>query len=276
MGNYQEKHASGKRAGSRHGRQRKTPLIVAFLVLLVATGIFLFLNRNPKTEPDAAEPSTDYSANIAVESTDESAEPAEASESPAEESPAGLSLPYTLYDSGLEIISLLSSDIMNPDAGNEVIDHLCSLEVANISAQYLVSAQVRVTLTDGTVYRFLIQDLPAGGKTIAFSLDNAAYDDSTPCKTVEAITEFADGDPLMTEDIAVSVEGTTITLTNLTQEDLEPLTVMCHDTLDETEFFGGVSYSYETEAVPAGGSVTLEAADCMIGMPAVVRITPVS
>lgn len=70
------------------------------------------------------------------------------------------------------------------------------------------------------------------------------------------------------------MDGTAVTLTNLTGEDLEPLTVICHDTLDETEFFGGTSYAYRTEAIPAGESVTVEALECIIGQPAVVRITP--
>lgn len=185
---------------------------------------------------------------------------------------SALAFPYSLAEEGVEVHALFSSDLMNPDGGNVMVEQLASLEVTNTSDRYLTSAAFTVTLTDGTVCHFRVNDLPAGGKTVAFSTENAAYDGSA-CAAITAETEFADGSQLMEESVSFSVDGMTVTLTNLTQEDLGPLTVICHDTLDETEFFGGSSYAYRTETVPAGASVTVEAADCIIGQPAVVRIS---
>lgn len=271
MANYQGRRAAGSRRTSqrRQSGRSKGPLIliVVLLVLILAiAGAMLLLNRAPQQEEGGGQsPETLPEAETEETSDAEEEEP---------EAPVGISFPYTVADGGLEINSLLSSDIMNPDAGNELVDQLATLEVTNTSGQYLVSAQVSVTLTDGTAYQFHLMDLPAGGKTVAFSVDNATYDDTTPCQAIEAETEFAEGDQLMGESVSIAVDGTTVTLTNLTQESLAPLTVLCHDTLDETEFFGGSSYAYQTEEIPAGESTTIEAVDCILGQPAVVRITP--
>lgn len=186
---------------------------------------------------------------------------------------SALAFPYAPAEGGVEINALFSSNLMNPDGGNVPVEQLASLEVTNTSGRYIMNAAFTVALTDGTAYHFRVNDLPAGGKTVAFSTENAVYDGS-PCAAIEAETEFADGGQLMEGSVSFSVDGTTVTLTNLTQEELGPLTVICHDTLDETEYFGGSSYAYQTEPVPAGGSVTVEAVDCIIGQPAVVRITP--
>ena len=185
---------------------------------------------------------------------------------------SALAFPYSLAERGVEINALFSSNLMNPDGGNVPVEGLASLEVTNTSGRYLASAAFTMTLTDGTAYHFLVNDLPAGGRTVAFSTENAVYD-GTACAAIEAETEYSDGSQLMEGGVSFSVDGTTVTLTNLTQEDLGPLTVICHDTLDETEFFGGSSYAYQTEPVPAGRSVTVEAVDCIIGQPAVVRIS---
>lgn len=188
------------------------------------------------------------------------------------EPPSAIAFPYSLTEDGVELNALFSSDLMNPDGGNVPVEQLASLEVTNTSDRYLAAAEFTVTLTDGTVYHFRVNDLPAGGKTIAFSTDNAVYDGSE-CASVEAETEFVSGSQLMEESVSFSVDGTAVTLTNLTQEELGPLTVICRDTLDAAEYFGGVSYAYRTAAIPAGGSAVVEAADCIIGQPAVVQIS---
>lgn len=263
MTKYQGKQTSGKRKASarrRRERNRKILILLAVIlvIVLIAVGVIVLLTGK----------SSDGTKEQGAVGSEASAENAE-----EEKKQRGLQFPYELED-GLEINSLLSSDLMNPDGDNELVEQLASLEVTNTSEQYLNSAQINVTLTDGTEYLFRVKDLPAGGKTIAFSPENATYDDGTPCEAITAETEFADGDQLMTESVSVSADGTTVLLTNLTQEELGPMTVICHDSLDKTECFGGSSYAYQTEAIPAGGSATVEAVDCILGQPTVVRITP--
>ncbi len=264
MAKHREKQRSENRAASRKGRKRRGRGLLIVVLLFLVLVVFCVVLFRSESLLDA----------LAGEQTqsDNAVNPAESLS--AGEVDTGLKFPYTVGDTGLEVNSLLSSDVMNPDAGNELVENLASLEITNVSDQYLVSAVFSVTLDDGTVYSFRVQDLPADGRTIAFAVDNAVYENAVPCEAIEAETEFAAGEQRMEDSIAVSVEGTAITLTNLTREDLGPLNVICHDTLDESEFFGGVSYVYPTEGIPAGGSVTVDAIDCMVGQPAVVRITP--
>lgn len=271
MAKYQGKRASGgaRQAGRRQQRRGHGPLIALAVILaavLLGTAGFFWLR--PAEQPEDSVPQG------------ETAQPAEdaAAEAPAEpeqpeEQETGLTFPYSPEESGLEITALFASDILNPDGGNEVGESLASLELTNTSGEYLIQGSVAVTLLDGTVYTFEVYDLPAGSQMMVFSPENAAYDGETGCESITASTRFAEGDQLLADQVSCSVEGTAITLTNLTQEEIAPLTVVCHDSLDLAAF-GGISYAYRTEAIPAGGSVTVEAVDCIVGQPAVVRIAP--
>lgn len=248
MANDRKKQNSRRRGNAARGKGLPVLGIALLAVIALAVMIFLIATGEKDEAPGHAEGESG-NANLSA-----------------------LTFPYTLPEDGLEINALFSSDIMNPDGGNVSVERLASLEVTNTSGRYLTDAVFTVTLTDGTGCRFRVNDLPAGGRAVAFSTDSAAYD-GAGCAAIAVEAEFADGSQLMEGSVSVSVDGTAVTLTNLTGDGLGPLTVICHDTLDGSEFFGGVSYAYRTAAIPAGGSVTVEASDCVIGQPAVVRIS---
>lgn len=128
--------------------------------------------------------------------------PSENGEGTGSASSSPLAFPYTLPEDGLEINALFSSGIMNPDGGNMPVEGLASLEVTNTSGRYLTGAAFTVTLEDGTVLRFQVNDLPAGERVIAFSTDNAVYDGAA-CAAIAAETEFADGGQLMEGSVSV-------------------------------------------------------------------------
>ncbi|MGM9537035.1 MAG: hypothetical protein ACI3VN_01745 [Candidatus Onthomonas sp.] len=273
MAKYQGKRSAGS-SRSDHRRQQKrghgalAALAVILVVLLLAAAAILL--QRPEHQQGNSQPEDTAAQPAENAGTEEAAEPPSEQ---AQEQETGLSFPCTPEGSGLEITSLFSSDIFNPDGGNAAGESLASLELTNLSGDYLTQGSVTVTLTDGTVYTFEICDLPAGGQMMAFSPENAAYDGKTGCESITASTQFAEGDQLMAGQVSFEVEGTTVTLTNLTQEELGPLTVVCHDSLDEAAF-GGVSYAYPVEGIPAGGSVTVDAIECMLGQATVVRIMP--
>ena len=263
---------------TRTGRKTVWLILGAIALVVILAVAIAVTSRDTAPETDRNPDRSDSAFGISsaeANAPEESPMDAESTlEAPEEQPDPGLPFPYSV--DGLEVKSLFPSDIMNPDGGLELITGLASLELTNTSGQYLVSARIHVILTDGTEYLFQVQDLPDGGSVLAFSPDNALYDGTVPCASISAETEYTGGGQLMEESLSVSVDGTAVTLTNLTDQDMEPVTVTCHETVDESGYFGGTSYSYETEAIPAGGSVTIEAMDCMIGIPAVVRITPVS
>ena len=202
-----------------------------------------------------------------------SPEPVSATETPQPEETVEPSLPfpYPLEGGKLEVSSLFQFSGFNPDCGLAEGDNIASLSFTNCSGEYLSHAVFTVTLRDGTQLHFEAVDVPAGAGVMAFSTDNAVYDLSVPCDDITCEAEFAADAPLMADAVSVSVEGTAVTLTNLTGESLTNLVVNCH-TLFEGSYFGGLTYSYPVETLEAWGSITLQAEDCFLGEAAVVRI----
>lgn len=110
----------------------------------------------------------------------------------------GVTFPYVTEDGNFQISSIIQFSGPNVDADNQESENIAGIEVENISEQYIEEAAVRLTMADDTEYRFLIRDLPAGGKTVAFELDSQEYDGATACK--EAACEVQNQDITMAED----------------------------------------------------------------------------
>lgn len=179
--------------------------------------------------------------------------------------------PYQLEEGKLEVTSLFQFSGSNPDSGGEEGENIASVSLVNCSDEHLKSALITVVLTDGREVHFKVEDLPAGKSVMAFSAENEKYDLSTACEAIACTAEFETSDVVMEEKLSVDVEETAVTLTNHSAEDLENLTVYCHCLLEE-EYFGGLTYSYSVEKLPAGENVAFDALDCYLGEAAVVRI----
>lgn len=185
---------------------------------------------------------------------------------------AGLSLPYSLEDGRLEISSVFQYTGDNPDCGDEAGEDVAALVVTNRSDRHLTSARLTAELADGTRLSFWISDVPAGQTVRVFESDNGRYDTANPCVAVTCDAQFEDGSPVPADRLSVSVEETEVTLTNISGEPLGELTLYCHCLLNGA-YFGGGTYSYAVEPIPAGGSVTIAAEECYLGEAAVVRVT---
>ena len=98
------------------------------------------------------------------------------------------------------------------------------------------------------------------------------FTSSNTCKELKCEASFAEEPPFLAEQVAVETEGISVTLTNLTDEDLAGLTVYCHCLFDGT-YFGGLTYAYPVDGIPTGESVTIQAEECYLGEAAVVRVT---
>lgn len=179
--------------------------------------------------------------------------------------------PYELEDGKLVVESLFQYSGFNPDCGDEEGENIASLSMMNQSEELLVSAHITATLADGTQITFEAKDIPAGQSVMVFSSENISYEISNKCKSITCTAEFAEGSAIKEDKISVEVQETTVTLTNLTDEELTNLTVYCHCLFDGA-YFGGLTYSYPVEAIEAGGSMTLQAEECYLGEAAVVRI----
>ena len=126
-------------------------------------------------------------------------------------------------------------------------------------------------MQDGTELVFKAEDIPAGKKIWVFESDNQSVGQDEACEEIRDTSEF--GDVSLAEDqVAVSAQDTMITIENLTGEEITDLTVGCHCLFEDT-YFGGATYSYPTGTIPAGGQVTVDAADCYMGTAEVVWIS---
>lgn len=178
-----------------------------------------------------------------------------------------------LYDNdGLKITSLFQYTGGNPDCNDEMGEDIAALSIQNTSDQHLKCATITAKMEDGSKLEFEVTDIPAGQTALVFASDNSKYDPSNPCKKFSAKTDFDDQTELMSDSLTIQSEETTVTLTNISDQDLTNLTVSCH-TLFDGDYFGGLTYSYPVESIPAGQSVTIQADACYLGEAAVVRVS---
>lgn len=184
----------------------------------------------------------------------------------------GLTLPYVLEDGKLELTAVFQYTGDNPDCNDETGEDIAALAVTNQSDQHLTKATFTAELADGTALQFEAADVPAGETVWTFASDNSSYDTANPCVAVTCDARFEAGTPVLAEQLSVSVEGTAVTLTNISGAALENLTVDCHCLFNEA-YFGGRTYSYAVPSIAAGSSVTIQAEECYLGEAAVVRVT---
>lgn len=189
----------------------------------------------------------------------------------AEETGEGLAFPYELAEGKLQVASLFQYSGLNPDCNNEEGEDIAALEIVNQSDEFCKSAEIQVVMQDGTELAFKAEDIPAGKKIWAFESNNQSVGQDDVCKEIKDHSEFEEVS-LMEDQVTASVEDTTITIENLTGEEITDLTVGCHCLFEDT-YFGGVTYSYPTGRIPAGGQVTVDAADCYMGSAEVVWIS---
>lgn len=183
----------------------------------------------------------------------------------------GLEFPYELEDGKLVVDSLFQFTGTNPDCNDEDGENVAALTVINQSEQHLKSAEIEVQLSNDTKLVFEVKDVPAGQSVIVFEKNNTAFELTDKCAAIKDTAEFEEKTTLLEDKIAIDVQGTTITLTNTTEEDLTNLLLHCHCLVDEA-YFGGLTYTYPVENIPAGESITVQADECYLGEAIVVRV----
>ena len=180
-----------------------------------------------------------------------------------------LEFPYITDDGKMTVNTLFQSSVDNPDCNNETGEDIATLEIVNTSDSYLREAKVNVTLTDGTAYAFTATDLPAGTKAWIFAEDNASVTIDAACKKISCQNEYIEQEWL--DGISAECSDTQILLTNNTDSVARNVLVGCHCMIADTSF-GGVTYEYYVDEIPAHGSVTIEASDCYLGNAEVVYL----
>lgn len=182
-----------------------------------------------------------------------------------------LEFPIVLEAGKLEIESLFPYTGLNPDDDNAEAKDIAAITLVNRSGEYLSEARITLILAGGDAVSFEITDLPAGRRVIAFSADSVEAYENTGCTEAGCEATFDAAATMHDDRIAVSVEGMTVNLQNLTGNEIPELVIYCRCPLGE-DFFGGITYQYPVNNLPANGSATVDAWDCVLGMAEVVRI----
>lgn len=172
---------------------------------------------------------------------------------------------------GVLVESLFRFTGMNPDCENQDGENIIAITVKNTSDKYLSSAEIEMTSNDGKQVHFTITNLPAGKTAMAFSRENESFESEIICSDITG-EAFFDAEASMNDDkISVSVNGMHVILQSNIDEELEDIVVYCHSILDD-QYFGGITYTYTVNKLPAYGTVELDAVDCITGLAEIVRI----
>lgn len=246
----------------------------AALLILVVLLIILAPRDHGSWQPET-EPSSNFAglSGNAASSTDGSGKDGSLpSEAAADATvPAGVRYPYDLADGRLQITSMFQYTGLNPDADFEEGENIGAIVLTNVSQDYLEDLTVTAAISDGTTLTFRVFDLPAGQTVWAFAEGNGVLDLKAVCVQIESQSSFTqDPGPLGT-NVTAEVQGTEVRLTNTSDSTISAGELRCHMVLNDI-YFGGTSYAYPVSAIPAGESVAVTAADCILGEIAVARL----
>lgn len=181
-----------------------------------------------------------------------------------------IAFPYRLEEEELEIEALFQYSGLNPDYKDEEGEDVGAVQFKNCSKRYLEEANLTIRMEDGTTLHFQIQDLPAGSSTMAFELSNTSYDDKKAAVDVNAEVTYAEAS-LQEAIFAVNSKGSTVEVTNQTDDSYDHITVVYRCVMDNM-YFGGKSYSKEIDSLKAEENTSVDTSECYFGEAAVVNI----
>lgn len=264
----------------KNGTRKNPRVFVIIIILLILAAVLIWAGirrtQNGENDTDTTEKEEAVSQDSVEEETSE-----EASESVTvvEEQPAemetedtGLTFPYTIEEDKLTVDSFFQFTGPNPDCNDEEGEDISSIQLTNHSGKYLEKADITLNLADGTEYLFHIEEIPDGKTVLAFDASNQSYQNTSGVADIDVQTLFADNVSLKEESVSISNEEGTVTLKNISGEDLKNLTVKYHCEMDGT-YYGGHCNEQLVENLPAGESIELDTSECYFGDAAVVSIT---
>ncbi|MBQ7922993.1 MAG: hypothetical protein IJ325_10540 [Clostridia bacterium] len=182
-----------------------------------------------------------------------------------------IEFPIRLENGKLEIERVFLYDGLNPDCNNSQGNSITALEVRNLSTEYLEKGLITLDSDEGKTIHFAIRELPAGKSVMVFSSENASSLVDTVFGNIRYETIFDLEASMHSEQISISTKGTRITLKNNTDVDINEIVVYCRSVLED-RYFGGITYNYTINSLPAHGTAEFEAVDCILGFAEVVRV----
>ena len=244
-----------KKKKQRHG----WGIAAIIIVLVILAAVFLITENQKKSAVSKDENGQSEAATADVPS----------SESETEE--PGLSFPYELDGGKLIVNSVFTSDIENPDSCDVYADDILSIELRNNSGQLLENTTIELTLVSGEKTTFRIELLPAGESVWAFSTDNTSCKDLRTEAVMLVNASYTEVDTDMQDVFEFQTDDTRVSITNISTQEKQDIKVYCHCSLEGVNY-GGITYEYIIDAIPAGETESFEAEECFFGTPEIVRI----
>lgn len=228
-------------------------LVAAVMVFFVMPPVLYKMNSSPQSSPS--------------QDAEKQGQTAQGSTA-AEEKQAAVTFPLTVGNGAVEIESLFPFSGINPDAGNCRAEDVAALVVKNISDRYLSEATVNAVLDGAATLSFTVTELPPQASAIVFCTDNTSLLPTNVCTAVTAQVSLTD---VSAPCVNVSVEGTAVTVTNTSSEEVNEIDVYYRDVFDG-RYFGGLTYNYKIENLSAGAGKTFTAHNSLLGAIEVVRV----
>lgn len=270
---------SSKQGGNDKKRFRLWLAVI--VVIVVVLGVLIAVNRHSSKQDASTEQSAEQETKESAQVTEaaEESEDSQSAESTDEEEPAdtaeeddtGLEFPYKLDHNRLRIDSLFQYSGVNPDAQLENGDDIASIQLKNISDQYLESAEISVELDNGTAFSFTLQDIPAGKSVTAFDTANTSYDGNAGVAYIEAQASY-NADASVNEDAcAITKDDQGVHLQNISGDTLNNIQVKYHSILDDM-YFGGLSYTATVDSLAVDQTTDVDTSEDMLGDVEIVSV----
>ncbi len=143
------------------------------------------------------------------------------------------------------------------DGSDEEVKNVLALQIINNSDKDIQYAEYAFAVGE-TPISFKVTDLPAGQACVVLESTRHKYDKSEVLDLLSRVVAQVDSLPSSDKVLPVLNDDNTITLMNLTQEELPVVRVFYKYFYEqENTFVGGITYTATAEKIPAGGSVTI-------------------
>ena len=162
-------------------------------------------------------------------------------------------------DYGIEIRTLAAGydGAFLEDGSDEEVQNVLALLFVNHSDKDVQYAEYAFAV-DGKPISFKVSDLPAGQQCVVLEASRHQRNTSEVLELISRVVAPVDMLPGSDKVLPVINDDNTITLMNLTQEELPVVRVFYkYFYEDENSFVGGITYTATATKVPAGGSVTI-------------------
>lgn len=176
----------------------------------------------------------------------------------AEEGP--IMLNETIVINGLELQDLCAySGKFVEDGSDEAVSNILAAKIKNCTVKDLEYAELELVY-GGEMYTFSVSALPAGATALVLETNKAECPEvSEEIQANLLYTVFFEEKVSMSENAIKVIGGqNSITITNITETDINGKIIVCYKNVEDGEYLGGIAYRASVpNGLAAGESVAL-------------------